>query len=167
MGISKGFTLVELVASITLISLLAAAAVPFVSNGVRAYNATDSALQTVDKLRYANERLVRELREIRRDGFGNFDITTPVNITGTDITFTKIDGTTVSVSSTIPTLYMAYDAGTAHTLTDELNSITFEYYQADGSTLATDTSDLAFIDFELALDNGASYHQRSRVALRN
>lgn len=159
----------ELVATMMVLGLMAAFAVPYLSNGVRAYNDTAAALQTVGKLRYASERMARELREIRRNGGGNFDITTPVNGPGNTVTFFKSDGERVTISDTAPTLSLAYWAlasSANFTLSDELTRVTFNYYQADG-TQATGTGNVAYIEFELILNNGTSYSQRSRVALRN
>jgi prepilin-type N-terminal cleavage/methylation domain-containing protein len=165
----KGFSLIELVATLLVLGLMTSFAVPYLSNGARVYNDTSAALQTASKLRYASERMARELREIRNVG-GNFDIVTPVNVPGNSITFIKSDGVQVSVSDTAPTLSLAYNtlAGNANfPLTGELTSVTFNYYQADGVTQATGIGDVAYIEFELILNNGNSYSQRSRVALRN
>ena len=165
----RGFTLIEMVTTMTLLAVMAAAAVPFMSNGTQAYNNTTRGLQTVSKLRYASERLARELREIQRDAGGNFDIATPVNVPGNNITFRKSDGVEVIVSDAAPVVNMRYSTlgNSDFILTDELTSITFSYYLADGITPATATSDVAYIEFELVLNNGNNYHQRTRVALRN
>jgi Tfp pilus assembly protein FimT len=158
----------ELVATLIVLGLVTSFAAPYLSNGVRAYNNTAAALQTVGKLRYASERMARELREIQNVG-GNFDISTPVNISGSSIVFVKSDGVQVTISATTPTLSLAYNTlagNTNFTLSDELTSISFSYYQADGSQ-ATDVTNLTYIEFELILNNGNSYSQRTRIALRN
>lgn len=168
----KGFTLIELVATLLVLGLMTSFAVPYLSNGARVYNDTSAALQTVSKLRYASERMARELREIRNVG-GSFDIVTPVNVPGNSIRFFKWDDvqlTRVTISDTAPTLSLAYDTVASEAnfpLTDELTSVTFNYYQADGVTQATGIDNVAYIEFELILNNGNSYSQRSRVALRN
>jgi len=159
----------ELLATLIVLGLMTSFAVPYLSNGVRAYNDTAAALQTLSKLRYATERITRELREIRNVG-GNFDITTAVNAPGSSITFIKSDGVQVTISDTAPTLSLAYDivASNANfTLSDELTSLTFHYFRTDGVTQATGIGNVAYIEFELLLNNGNSYSQRSRVALRN
>jgi MSHA biogenesis protein MshO len=169
---NKGFTLMELVVVLIVLGLMTSFAVPYMSNGVRAYNDTAAALQTVSKLRYASERIARELREINSVG-GNFSITTPVTTTGNNITFTKWDGVQfvqVTISDTAPTLSLAYDtlaSGANFTLSDEVTSISFNYFQNDGVTQATGINNVAYIEFELILNNGNSYSQRTRVALRN
>ena len=166
---NKGFTLMELIVTMIVVGLMTSFAVPYMSNGVRAYNDTAAALQTVSKLRYTSERIARELREIRNVG-GNYDITTPVTAPGNTIVFTKSDGIQVTISDTSPTVSLAYNtlaAGANFTLSDELTSIAFNYYQNDGISQPTGVANVAYIEFELVLNNGNSYSQRTRVALRN
>ena len=163
----NGFTLVEMVAALTVLALLAAIVGPLLSNGARAYNDSAAALQTLSKLRVACERLVREIREIRRDGSGNYDISLPLS--STTLQFFKTDSEQVTISTSAPIVTLSY-AGIAGTpiLSDEVSSLNFSYFQADGSLLANDNSDVAFIDFELILTHaGNNYAQRARVALRN
>jgi hypothetical protein len=108
------------------------------------------------------------VREIRRDTVtpAAFDITT---MTGTSLAFTRRDGTGVTLTGTPPLLTLAYTTpvGT-HILTDEVGSLAFSYYQADGATAASGPADIAFVELDLVLTrNGNSYPQRTRVALRN
>lgn len=175
----QGFSLLELVVSMIVLALLAAIAVPFVSNGVQAYSNTAATLHSVGKLRYASERITRELREISNVG-GNYMILTPVNTAGSNISFVKSDGTTVRIVTTPPNVTLAYDTLAGDTdfiLTDEVTGLVFNYFTEDGFS-ATDVSDVAYIEFDLELDNGNaliqrsfSYstvlRQRSRIALRN
>ena len=64
--------------------------------------------------------------------------------------------------------YNSINSATPYTLSDELNSIAFNFWQRDGVTAANNNSDVAFIEFELVLTHaGNNYAQRSRVALRN
>jgi prepilin-type N-terminal cleavage/methylation domain-containing protein len=163
----NGFTLMEMVAALTVLALLAAIVSPLLSNGARAYNDSAAALHTLSNLRVASERLVREIREIRRDGSGNYDISLPLS--SSTLQFFKTDTEQVTVSAAVPLLRLAYAsiAGTP-TLSDDVSAFSFSYFQADGSLPATDNSDVAFIEFELVLSHaGNNYAQRSRVALRN
>lgn len=163
-----GFTLLEMIISLVILALLGAAAGYGLTGGARAFSGNADTLHTLGKLRYASERVARELRELRRNTVSpsSYDITA---MTGTTLAFTKRDGTGVTLSGTPPLLTLAYStpAGT-YTLTDEVSSASFAYYQADGSTAATGSTDLAFVEFSLVLNrNGNSYPQRTRVALRN
>ena len=163
----NGFTLVEMVAALTVLALLAAIVGPLLSNGARAYNDSAATLHTLSDLRIASERLVRELREIRRDGSGNYDISLPLS--STTLQFFKTDSEQVTISTAAPMVTLSY-AGIAGTpiLSDKVSALNFSYFQADGSLPANDNSDVAFIDFELILTHaGNNDAHRARVALRN
>ena len=163
-----GFTLIEMIISLVILGLLGAVAGYGLTGGALAFSGNADTLHTLGKLRYASERMAREVREIRRDPVtsANYDIS---SMTGTTLAFTKDDGTSVTLTGTPPLLTLAYStpAGT-HTLADQVGSMSFAYYQADGSTAATGSADVAYVEFNLVLArNGDSYPQRTRVALRN
>ena len=63
----RGFTLIEWVISLIVIGILAMVGLPILSSSTRAYSATQEGLSTLSKLRYATERLAREVREVRRN----------------------------------------------------------------------------------------------------
>lgn len=163
-----GFTLMEMVIVLAMLAVMAAIAGPYLSNGVRAFNDSASAVHALSKLRLASERLVRELREVRRNPAApaNYDIAVGAH----PLVFTKSDGETVRVNDAAPLLTLAYDSvggGNPYILTDQLGSLTLSYLQSDGSA-ATGSDNLAFVEFELVLTHaGNDYRQRSRVALRN
>jgi prepilin-type N-terminal cleavage/methylation domain-containing protein len=163
-----GFTLLELVVGLVVLALLGAAAGYGLIGGTLAFSNTADGIQTLGKLRYASERMAREVREIRRNP-GNpaeYDIAT---MNATNLVFTKSDGVTVTLTGTPPQVTLAYTtpSGT-HTLTDEVSSLAFTYLQTDGTTAATGNADVGFIEVELVLArNGNNYPQRTRVALRN
>ncbi|MFQ5642078.1 MAG: Tfp pilus assembly protein FimT/FimU [Thiogranum sp.] len=164
-----GFTLLEMVTTLTMLALLGMVAGPYLGNGVRAYNATASAIHTLGKLRSSSERLAREIRETGNSG--GWEILTPVSAPNDILSFRKIDTETVTIDAQASLLRMAYASvndGSAYTLSDELDRITFNYWQGDGVTPASSNLDVAFIEFELVLNHaGNRYAQRSRIALRN
>ena len=164
---ANGFTLIEMIITLVVLSILGAAAGYALSNGALAYVDSSDTIHTLGKLRVANERMAREIREIRRDLVtpALYDIST---MNGTTLAFNKTDGTGVTLVSAPPLATLAYSspAGT-HTLTDEVSALSFTYYKADGSA-ATGNGDVAFVEFELVLSHsGNLYPQRTRVALRN
>ena len=166
---SRGFTLMEMVITLTMLALMAAYSAPYLTYGVQSYHETAAAVDTLTQLRLSSERLVREIREIRNSGA--YDISTPVSGPNSTLSFTKSDTETVTIDTAAGALRLSYasvSGGSAFTLSNKLSSITFRYWQNDGVTAATSNSDVAFIDFELVLTHsGNSYPQRSRVALRN
>lgn len=164
----QGFTLIELVISLVILGLVGSVAGYGLVNGTLAFSSSADAVHIHGKLRYASERMAREIREIRRNTVTptQYDIST---MTATTLAFTKRDGTGVTLNSTPPLVTLAYStpAGTP-TLSDEVSNLTISYLQADGVTTATGSTDVAFVEFELVLSRaGNSYPQRGRVALRN
>lgn len=174
---ARGFTLIEAVASIVLIGVLAMAVIPVITSGVKTYATTTTSINTLSKLRVATERMAREIREVRRNtGIpANYDISTNISTgTSTSLAFTKRDTNQVSLNGSGPplvTLGYTLPSAVSSTLTDQVSSLTFRYYQADGSTLATGAtavSTVAFVGITLILiEDGALLTQSTRVALRN
>lgn len=174
-GRSRGFTLIEMVVTLMVLSILGGVTAYTISHGARAYLGSRDIVTTLSKLRLASERLAREIRSVRRDppapaqyDFNGFP-------TATNLSFDRLEAdgvtvTTVSIDGSANPITLEYDTPSgAQTLTDQVSSFSLAYYQADGVTAATSTTDIAFVEFELVLTdaNGNSYPQRTRVALRN
>jgi prepilin-type N-terminal cleavage/methylation domain-containing protein len=164
---NNGFTLMEMVITLTMVALMTAVAAPYLSTGVQAFNETASAIPTLSKLRTACERIVREVREVQRNPSGNYDISLPLN--ASSLSFTKSDGETVTIDQSGSLVRLAYGSvAGAPTLIDEVSGLTISYWRTDGTTPAIDNTDVAFIEFEFVVThNGNTYPQRSRVSLRN
>lgn len=163
-----GFTLIEMIISMVILSLLGAAAGYSLTGGALAFSSSAEAVHSLADLRYASERMAREIREIRRDLVtpATYDIST---MNPGTLAFTKSDATGVTLTSTPPVATLAYTVpAVTSTLTDQVSTLTFAYFQADGVTAATGNGDVSFIEIELVLSrDGNSYPQRTRVALRN
>lgn len=168
-GSQRGATLLELVMVILIVGILAAAGSIMLVKGVEAYSVTEESIDTLSKLRYATERAAREMREVRRNPATPTDYDIATRTAGT-FRFTKTDGTTVTLTASPPLLTVAYSSpAVTATLTDEVSSAAFSYFQADGTTAATGNADIAFVELNLTLTSalGNNYSQRTRVALRN
>ena len=166
---SCGFTLIEMIASLVILGVLAAISVPMLSNGFRAYEATHASLLTLSKLRYATERMVREIREVRRDPANPSDYDISV-MTASTFTFIKTGGVGVTINqpAQVTLAYSAPIVTPPPTLTDQLGSLQFKYFKEDGTTETTLKSEVAFVQISLSLTHGtAIYPQRVRVGLRN
>lgn len=167
---ARGFTLIEMVVTLVLVGILAAIGLSILSNSARAYSATQESLATLGKLRYATERLAREIREVRRDPLAPGDYDIAVMTTAT-FQFTRTDGVETTLEAAPPRLTLRYSTPVADpppALTDQVASFAFKYFKADGVTAATSKSDVAFVETNLTLtQGGADYAQRTRISLRN
>lgn len=164
----RGFTLIEMVMVIVILGILAGLTAPIFSQGLTAARLTTENLHTLAKLRYATERLAREIRQINYNGSG-YDVST---MTTSSLAFTKADtvNTTVSITSSGSNLTLAYGTPSASgLLSDEVSSLNFAYYDVNGAVTASSAA-LAFVEIDLTLQNpttGGSYSQRTRIALRD
>jgi prepilin-type N-terminal cleavage/methylation domain-containing protein len=162
---SRGFSLIEMVAAIVVLGILVAAAAPMLVNGLRAYDATSASLVTLGKLRYATERLARELREVDHTG-ANYSL----NMSLINPQFTKADGVTVTVNQALPNVTLAYSAppvAPAPLLVDQVSALGFAYFDQDNNATASNVN-VRYVQITLSLTQGAgTYTQRTRVALRN
>lgn len=61
----QGFSLVELIIVTVIVGIMATALVPVAITSLRAYDNTMGDVMALDKLRYATERMAREIREIQ------------------------------------------------------------------------------------------------------
>lgn len=166
---AAGFSLIELVVSIVVLGLLAAATAPIFSSSMRAYVESDAHLTTLSKARYATERIAREVRAVRYDTTNSrYDFGT---ISATSMTFTKQDATTVTITAAGANLNFTYaPPGVTSPLTDELSSVNFRYCTAlqNPPTCNATAATVASVEVSLTLTNrGATHTQRVRVALRN
>ncbi|MFN2309952.1 MAG: prepilin-type N-terminal cleavage/methylation domain-containing protein [Gammaproteobacteria bacterium] len=172
---ARGFTLIEMILSIMILGLLATAAAMAIHHGTRAALESQTRIDTLSKLRVATERLTREIRLMRRDPATptDFDI---LSRSATDLSFRRLDPNGSSVRTVTingaapPVVTLGYDspAGTP-VLTDQLSAFAITYWQADGTTVSADNTDLAFVEINLTLtdSHGNAFAQRSRVGLRN
>ncbi len=165
----RGFTLIEMTMVIVILGVLAAATAPLVANSFRAYETNQSNLVTLTKLRYATERIAREVREVAFNGT-NYQIGT---MTTNTLSFTKNDAasTVVTINGSAPplvTLQYSTPAMTA-TLTDQVSSLQFDYCDIN-NTCGVALANVAYIDVVLTLTDPNSVPpavQRTRIALRN
>jgi prepilin-type N-terminal cleavage/methylation domain-containing protein len=175
----SGFTLIELIASIVVISIIAAAGTPVLIRSITAYNSSLNTITALDKLRYATDRMAREFREASANS-------TNLNMSTTAPSFHKVDyliaGSTittvtytVAIASSGTNVNLTYtpSGGSATTavLTDQLsttaNSLQFAYYDQNNATTATAAS-AKYVEIRLTLRaNNQDYSSRTRVALQN
>lgn len=159
----SGFTLLEMVMTITILGTIAAVGAQILTSGVQVFDASQGALATLAKANYATERLAREMRSVDYSA-GAYTISA---MTSTRFAFTKTDGESVDLRFTTPNLTVAYGsvAGT-YVLSDQVTAASFTYYQSDGLTTTASASTVAYVDLQITWSDGAApYPRRVRIAL--
>jgi prepilin-type N-terminal cleavage/methylation domain-containing protein len=165
---AAGFTLIEMTIVIVLLSIMLVFTTPMMLDSFRAYEANQTNLVTLSKLRYATERIAREVREVRYTG-GAYSIGT---MNPTTLSFTKNDATStvVTINAAAPNVTVQYStpAMTA-TLTDQVSSLQFQYCDVADTCTGVTTATVAYVDVALTLTdpNSGPAVQRTRIALRN
>lgn len=148
---------------IVLIGILTAVGAPMIAHGMRLSMQTSADLTTVSQLRYATERIAREVREVRFAG-GAYSVTAT---NATNFAFTKNNGTAVTIAFVAPNITVNYAGTGVANLSNQATALQFTYTNVSPPVVTTSPS---FVDVQLSLQNpttGAAYTQRTRVDLRN
>jgi len=151
---ARGFSLIELILVIIILSIIAAVGSQMLSSGFNAYFTGRDIIDAEWQGRYAMQRISRELRDVRSATSGDLTIT-PAN----QITFTDNSANTITYALSGNTL-------TRNTLplADGVTSLSFYYIQADGSTTATSAADVMYISVDIAVHlNNSSYSLRNTL----
>ena len=167
MGRARGWTLIELIMVMTIIGIVAVFIGPILLNAVKAYDRTQITVNTYAKMRYAMERMVREIEAVRRNPADTteFDIAT---MTAGNLTFTKEDGTPVTITLAGTNLNLTYVGTGTGMLADRVSALGFAYFRHDGATAAANATELVFVQVSMTISDGTtSYASRTRISLRN
>lgn len=161
---------------IIIVGILAAFIAPILATAVDSYDTTSRHLGVLTKVRYATERVAREIRAVRRDPADTtrYDFASIASPTKLDLC--RSDDTRVSLELVATELRLAYTTGITSTCTasapptltlaDGVTAFSLTYLKWDG-TGATGLDDVAYIDVALTLsDTGATYSSNMRVDLR-
>lgn len=160
---SRGFTLLELIVVIVMLSLLSASVVPFGVASLDAYHNTTRSLQAMDKLDHATERIAMELRAARR----------LVMRTATSITYTNATGQTVHLAMNGNLVQMTVGTLPAATLIDQVvahTGLQFDYRDFENQPVASDAPASAIRHVVVSLTmsvNGRLVEQNVRTAFRS
>ncbi len=168
----EGVTLTELILVIVILGILAAFVGPVLYNAMRAYDRAQVSSATHGELRYAMERMSREIREIRRNST-NAILLDVAPMTQSTLGFFRNDGTQVLISRTSSFVNMSYVPPGGSTLTglllDQVNGFSLAYFQPNATAVAASTSSLAFIQVSVSLVDsvGGTFAARQRIDLRD
>lgn len=164
---ARGWSLVELVVVILVLGMLAAFIGPLLVSALTAYDMTSGTVSTYAKMRYAMERMEREMRDIRRSPADTtkYDINAGT-LSATNFDFVKWDGTAVKIDLNGTNVRITYGA-TAGTLADKASLLEIKYYRHDGTTETAAVNNIEFVQIRMILtDKANSYTSRVRVSLR-
>ncbi|MBT3309105.1 MAG: hypothetical protein HOL04_01095 [Gammaproteobacteria bacterium] len=167
----SGFSLFEVVLVLMLMGIVVTISGLMLLQAIKANDEVRNGWDTLGKLRYAGERLAREVRTVRRapTDLTAYEIT---NWSASSLAFTRTDGTTVSIDYSDPEdkVEITYPSllATPQLLVDQVTSFSISYLQINHADVATTLNDLAYVVMELTLsDEGALYQQQVEVNLRN
>ncbi len=178
----RGYTLVELVLVIALIGIMAGMLVPLAASAVRAHQTTQSRLVSQDMLRYAVERVARELREVSYDPANGFALVGTFTVTpASQVTFTRRyydHAGAASALATISLLQSGSDLGMSDSrypsvgtqvLCDQVAALQLTWLDEAGGALAAPTATTVYaVEITLTLNStGFGLSQSTRVQLRN
>ena|SRR5947207_14005101 len=154
---------------------------PILTLGVDSYDRTSRNVEVLTKMRYAMERIAREIRSIRRDPLdrGSYDVVTG-SMTGTKFEFCRPDGTRVTIDNTTSATQIALgyttgftstctaSAATTQVLTDSVTTFSMTYLTVTGAA-ATGKTDVAYVDLSLWITGTGTlvYKSSMRVDMRN
>ncbi len=156
MNNQKGFTLIEMIMVIVLISIISSVAAMIILQGAKSYQKEVSYSDIHNQGRLAIERMAREIRLIR----SATDLTT---MGANNIVFNDINGTNIQFNFAGSTI-----SRSGNTLANNVQSLAFSYYQSDGVTVAGAAAQVWFIQIDLTTVNaGETLSMRVRVHPRN
>ena len=163
---SRGFTLIEIVITIVLVSILSGLAAMIILQGVRAYSAEQSRSDVHYQSRAAMERMAREIRLIRwNTALAQADIATMSPMV---LRYTDIQGNQMGFQLNLGEIQRTQDnAATWQTLATGVTAFNINYFRQDGVTPAT-AATLWFVEITMTdLQGSETLQMRTRVHPRN
>jgi prepilin-type N-terminal cleavage/methylation domain-containing protein len=174
----RGTTLVEVLIVVVLLGILGAWGSTIFSSNFTTARMVDSGKTNADQVRYAVERLSREIREVKYTSLAaGYAITSTLSPGATTLTFTRtINGTdtTVTISQSGSTVTLGYSGGTTSTLAKQVTSFSMNFYTVvsdTGSVQATTlVTDVRYVVLSLSSTDslsGETTTERTTITLRN
>jgi prepilin-type N-terminal cleavage/methylation domain-containing protein len=175
----RGTTLIELLIVIVLIGILGVYASTVFSNSYTTARMVDSSKSSADQLRYAMERLSRELREIKFvDTATGYSISSTLAASASNLVFVRtISGTdvTVTINKSGSNLTLGYSSpAVTSNIAQQVTGFTMDFYTINTTTgvvsATASKSNLRFVVLTLTATDalsGQAITERTRVTLRN
>lgn len=152
---ARGFTLIEMIMSMTVLSIIGLVSSSVIMESMRIYKRTVPAIDADYRSNLALRTMKREIRELSEtDAISVF----------TSSTFAFIDSFENSISYELTGTNLTRNGDL---LASGVTSMTFRYWQMDG-TVAALTSEVRLIEVDLTVQSGEqSLHVRTQIFPRN
>jgi prepilin-type N-terminal cleavage/methylation domain-containing protein len=151
----RGFTLVEMVLTISIVGIIVLVASFVVVESVKIYAGTATALDAAYQSRLALERMTREIHDVK-------DSSSITTFTASALTFTNSSNVSIAYALSSGNLTRNGDL-----LAKGATALSFTYWKKDG-TSATLGSNVYLIEIDLTVQSGnAPYRVRTAVFPRN
>lgn len=175
---SRGATLVEILIVVVLLGIMGAWGSTMFASNYRTARIVDSGKTSADQLRYAVERLSREIREVKfTSAAAGYAITSTLAPAATSLAFTRTIGstdTTVTIAQSGTTVTLGYSGGTTSTIAQQVSAFSMDFYTIDSDSGAvsatTAVTNVRYVVMSItSVDSlsGQSLTERTRITLRN
>ncbi|MEQ8850283.1 MAG: prepilin-type N-terminal cleavage/methylation domain-containing protein [Phycisphaerales bacterium] len=144
-GPQRGFTLLEVMAAVVVLSIIVVVVFPVVQTLLSSHAAGVSERRAIDRVSYAIDRVVREIREIGIDDAGSAELA----VMDAD-ELIEAGGAGVRLVGT--DLRLVDSSGDEHPLCENVTAFTLDYVAADGLTTASGVADVWTIRITLVAD---------------
>ena len=154
----KGFSLIEMMVALGILSLIIIGLVTFFSGGTRAWVTGQYQLEAQRNARLAIDRIAREIREGKEVKSGSSEVAITVNIpefktdTGTIPSYEL----TYSFSDINNTIVRIKNLTTPNLLIDNVQSLTFTYFDSGGNSVPSGNASKVHILLEVDVDKDDS-----------
>lgn len=152
----QGFTLIELVMVIVLLTIIAAISSKIISQGLSAYLTGKNAIDAIWQGEFAMERMARNIAQVRSAN----DIAVQ---SSSEFSFTDINGNSIDYKLSGSSLLY-----NTQILADGINSLSFGYYDKNGSSVGSSSINLHYVTITLNItQNNTNYTLSRAVYLRD
>jgi prepilin-type N-terminal cleavage/methylation domain-containing protein len=170
----RGFTLVELIIVLVLLAILGTWGSSLIADAFRTSRMVVNTQASAVQVRYAVERLAREIREVQYiDETSGYAITSALSSPATNMVFTRtVNGAdvTVTIDHSGNSLTLGYSSpAESSNVATGVTGFSLSFLKLD-DTEATLTTEVRFVVINLTTTDptsGQQVNERVRVALRN
>jgi prepilin-type N-terminal cleavage/methylation domain-containing protein len=159
MRLQNGFTLIEMVMVILVLSIIVGMAGSLLSQGLNTFSAGENIIDANWQGQIGMERMIRDILGIRSVN----DIS---SASASTLSFTNTNGDTLSYTLSGTSITLTQN-GSSAVLADGVQSLAFNYYDQNGSVTATPTA-IRYVQITMNVTkNNVNYLLTTRIYPRN